>query len=284
MDEKTLGKRLQLARKRAGLTQQELCQKAGLSYSTLAKIERGAIRTPSVFTVANIAAVTGASLEELLDIQSRLPETAAPASTKKRSKTGVSFVYFDVNGVLVRFFNKAFTQITQDTGARADLAENLFWRHNDALCSGQLSLDELNRIFDKELSTQGFDWKRYYMENVEPMPGVKEFVEWCAENYRTGLLSNTAPGFLDEMRQRGLVPAVSYDVIADSSKIGSVKPEPKIYEAAQQLANAEAKQILLIDNERPNLTAADKFGWQVLSFDDFEPEVSIAQARQLLSF
>src|SRR5579862_5719437 len=104
MDEKALGKRLQLARKRAGLTQQELCQKAGLSYSTLAKIERGAIRTPSVFTVANIAAVTGVSLEELLDMSGRGAGGAAmPADTKKLSRTGVRFVYLDVNGVLVRF-------------------------------------------------------------------------------------------------------------------------------------------------------------------------------------
>ncbi|HET6864147.1 MAG TPA: helix-turn-helix domain-containing protein [Candidatus Saccharimonadales bacterium] len=285
MDEKALGHKLQLARKRAGLTQQELCQKAGLSYSTLAKIERGAIRTPSVFTVANIAAVTGASLEELLDMAGRgAAGVAAPADTKKRSKTGVRFVYLDVNGVLVRFFHRAFTQITIDTGARADLAENLFWRHNDALCRGQLSLEELNHIFEKELDTPNFEWKSYYMKSVEPMPDVAGFVEWCAQNYRIGLLSNTAPGFLDEMRSRGLIPDVHYDAIADSSKIGEVKPEPKIYEAAQALAGVEPNEILLIDNERPNLTAADHAGWQVLSFDDFEPDVSITQAREVLAF
>jgi FMN phosphatase YigB (HAD superfamily)/DNA-binding XRE family transcriptional regulator len=282
MDERALGKRLQLARKRAGLTQQELCQKAGLSYSTLAKIERGAIRTPSVFTVANIAAVTGVTVEELLDMPGAAG--AAPTDAKKRSKTGVRFIYFDVNGVLVRFFHRAFTKITEDTGARADLAENLFWRHNDALCRGQLSLEELNRIFDEELNTQNFDWKSYYMSSVEPMPEIKEFVTWCAANYRVGLLSNTAPGFLDEMRSRGQIPDVQYDAIADSSKIGSVKPELKIYETAQEMAAAEAGEILLIDNERPNLTAADHAGWQVLSFDDFEPDVSIAQAREVLAF
>src|SRR3954463_8581383 len=107
MNEKELGKRLQLARKRAGLTQQELCQKAGLSYSTLAKIERGAIRSPSVFTVAAIAEATGVSLETLLDLKNS-SKTPAPADAKKRSKNGVSFVYFDVNGTLVRFYHRAF--------------------------------------------------------------------------------------------------------------------------------------------------------------------------------
>jgi putative hydrolase of the HAD superfamily len=116
------------------------------------------------------------------------------------------------------------------------------------------------------------------------MPEMNEFVDWCAEHYSVGLLSNTAPGFLDEMRSRQLIPDLKYDAIADSSKIGAVKPEPKIFEAAQELAGVEPNEILLIDNERPNLTAADKAGWQVLSFDDFDPAGGIAQAREILAF
>jgi transcriptional regulator with XRE-family HTH domain len=284
MDEKTLGKRLQLARKRAGLTQQELCQKAGLSYSTLAKIERGAIRTPSVFTVAHIAAVTGTPLESLLDTQTITIGSPAPANSKKRSKTGIRFVYFDVNGVLVRFFHRAFTEITHDTGARADLAENLFWRNNDELCRGDMSLEQLNAVFAKELNVADFDWKSYYMKSVDQMPDIKEFVDWCADNYQVGLLSNTAPGFLDEMRSSGIIPDITYSAIVDSSKVGAIKPEDKIYEVAQELAAVEANEILLIDNERPNLTAADKHGWQVLSFDDFSPAESINFAKEILAF
>lgn len=284
VDEKALGKKLQLARKRAGLTQQEMCQKAGMSYSTLAKIERGAIRSPSVFSVANIAAATGTTVEELLDMPGRGLNPPAPDNAKKRSKTGVRFVYFDVNGVLVRFFHRAFTEVAEDVGARADLAENLFWRHNDAVCRGEMSLDELNHIFSRELNAENFSWKEYYMRSVEPMPQVKEFVEWAARYYAVGLLSNSAPGFLDEMLANDLIPRVDYVAIVDSSKVGAIKPEAKIYEVAQELAGAEPKEILLIDNERPNLTAADHAGWQVLSFDDFVPDESIAHAKHTLAF
>jgi transcriptional regulator with XRE-family HTH domain len=284
VDEKALGSRLQLARKRAGLTQQELCQKAGLSYSTLAKIERGAIRSPSVFTVANIAGITGTTIEDLLDMPARAGDSPAPAETKKRSKTGVRFVYFDVNGVLVRFFHRAFTEVAEDVGVRADLAENLFWRYNDPVCRGQMGLEELNNTFNTELHTQDFSWKEYYMRNVEAMPEIKEFVEWAARYYEVGLLSNSAPGFLDEMRASGLIPDVQYKAIVDSSKICAIKPEDKIYQVAQELSAVEPKEILLIDNERPNLTAADHAGWQVLSFDDFQPGESIAQAKHALAF
>src|SRR5205085_2581668 len=111
MDERTLGKRLQLARRRAGLTQQELCQKAGLSYSTLAKIERGAIKSPSVFTVAAIAGATATPLEQLLDLKSYGAQSSTPADTKKRSKSGVHFVYFDIDGVILGHVLHAFTAI-----------------------------------------------------------------------------------------------------------------------------------------------------------------------------
>src|SRR3989338_6170114 len=95
-----LGQRLQMARKNAGVTQQELCQKAGLSYSTLAKIERGAIKSPSIFTIEQIARVLNSSLDELVGFGASIPVIGA----KKRSKSGISFVYLDVNGCLVRFF------------------------------------------------------------------------------------------------------------------------------------------------------------------------------------
>src|SRR3984885_6127949 len=102
MDEKGLGHRLQLARQAAGLTQQALCQKANLSYSTLAKIERGAIKAPSIFTIQNIASALGTTLDALIGELG--PATPVP-KTRLRSKSGISFVYFDVNGCLVRFFH-----------------------------------------------------------------------------------------------------------------------------------------------------------------------------------
>jgi HAD superfamily hydrolase (TIGR01509 family) len=284
MDEKALGKRLQLARKRAGLTQQELCQKAGLSYSTLAKIERGAIRSPSVFTVASIAGATNTPLESLLDLPSRGISSPALANTKKRSKTGVRFVYFDVNDTLVRFFHRAFGDVAQISGYPPDMIETLFWRRHDAIATGQISMEEFDAALAKDLGLDSLDWRKYYMENVEPMPGIDPFVEWVAQHYEIGLLSNNLPGFIDEMRQKGIIPDVKYAAVVDSSKVGSLKPHPKIFETAQQLASVEPREILLIDNDRPNLIAADRVGWQVVGFDDLDPEGSIARAKEALAF
>jgi FMN phosphatase YigB (HAD superfamily)/DNA-binding XRE family transcriptional regulator len=284
MDEKALGKRLQLARRRAGLTQQELCQKAGLSYSTLAKIERGAIKSPSVFTVAAISGATGIHIEDLLDVQPQGANSPAPVTPKKRSKSGVTFVYFDVNGVCVRFLHKAFTEISRQSGKSIDLVETLFWRYNDSVTSGEMQLGEFNEILGRELEIENFDWVPYYMNNVEQMPGINELVAWVAEHYEIGLLSNIMPGFIDLLMQRNIIPNVAYKVIVDSSKVGALKPSPKIYEIAQQLAAVEPSEILTIDDSRSNLVTADRLGWHVVWFDEIRPEESIERARQSLEF
>lgn len=282
MGERSLGKRLQLARKRAGLTQQQLCQKAGLSYSTLAKIERGAIRSPSVFTVAAIAQTTQTPFEDLLDLETK--GLKLPTPSKKRSKTGVTFVYLDINGTMVRFLHKAFTQIAKAAHQPTDSVETLYWRHVDSLMSGQMSLEEFNSTLGRELDIEKFDWFSYYFDNVELMPGIKELVGWIATNYEIGIISNNMPGFIDELRSRGLIPDVNFAAIVDSSKVGSLKPEGRIYEMARELAAVEANEILLIDNERPNLVAADKAGWQGVWFDELDPEGSIKRVKAALEF
>jgi transcriptional regulator with XRE-family HTH domain len=134
--ELVLGKRLQEARQQAGMTQQELCQKAHLSYSTLAKIERGAIKSPSIFTIQNIADALGLSLDVLLGhaVAERSTEVEKPRNT-------IKFVYFDINGCLVRFFHQAFTKLAADTGARSSTIESTFWHYNGAVCRGELGLE-----------------------------------------------------------------------------------------------------------------------------------------------
>lgn len=279
MDEVGLGKRLQDARKKAGLTQQELCQKAGLSYSTLAKIERGAIKSPSIFTIQNIAGVLGTSLDELIGA----PKAPAGAP-KKQSKTGVRFVYFDINGCLVRFFHRAFSMIAEDTGASPDVIETTFWHHNDAVCRGDITMAEFNQALADRMGVDSLDWADYYLKAVEPITEMHELLSWAADHYNIGLLSNIMPGLIDTMLKNKIIPDLPYKAIVDSSDVGAIKPELKMYKIAQGLADCPASEILLVDDARPNLMAAEKAGWHVLWFDDYRPDESIDRIRSALEF
>jgi FMN phosphatase YigB (HAD superfamily) len=64
--------------------------------------------------------------------------------------------------------------------------------------------------------------------------------------------------------------------------VRAIKPESKIYEVASKEANCPASEILLVDDARTNLMAAEKHGWRVLWFDDFRPEESIGRIKDAL--
>lgn len=277
-----LGKQLQSARKGAGLTQQQLCHKAGLSYSTLAKIERGAIKSPSVFTIQSIADVIGVSIDELLGRDS----SPAPVkeTPKRTSKQGVKFVYFDINGCLVRFFHRAFTRIAEDTGASPDVIETTFWHYNDEVCRGEMTVEDFNTKLADKLGVKSINWEDYYLEEVDPIPEMHELLAWASENYHVGLLSNIMPGFIDKMKQKGLIPDVPYASVVDSSVVGAIKPEEAIYDAAEKATGVSAKEILLVDDDRANLMAAQRKGWHVLWFDDFRPSESAKKVQKALEF
>ncbi len=277
MDEIGLGKLLQEARKKAGLTQQELCQKAGLSYSTLAKIERGAIKSPSIFTIQSIAGALNTSLTNLMG------EIAPVAPTsKKRSKSGVRFVYFDINGCLIRFFHPAFTRLAAETGISAELIETGFWHLNDLACRGDMTMSEFNEAFADKLGIESVDWANYYFEAIDVVDEMQSLLIWAAERYHVGLLSNIMPGFINRMIQEGALPRVAYDQIIDSSVEKSIKPEDKIFEIAETRAGVNPEEILFIDDSRTNLMAAERRGWKVMWFDDYRPDESAKRARSAL--
>src|SRR5476649_2555875 len=155
MDEQSLGKQLQAARQAAGLTQQQLCQRANLSFSTLTKIERGAIRAPSIFTVQAIAGALGTGLDQLIGNSSpTLPRNLS------KTKSGVSFVYFDVNGCLVHFYQRAFARLAAASGAPSDTVETAFWHYNDDVCRGTMSLTDFNSYLAGRLGVESVDWRQ----------------------------------------------------------------------------------------------------------------------------
>jgi transcriptional regulator with XRE-family HTH domain len=282
MNEERLGRRLQAARVQAGLTQQALCQKANLSYSTLTKIERGAIKSPSIFTIQSIASALGVSLNELMGAAAAPSGVISTSHTKLRSKSGVSFVYFDINGCLVRFFHGAFSHLGQQTGASPDIIEMIFWHYNDLVCRGEMDMETFNRKLASELHVQTskpLDWLDYYLDAVEPIPVMHDLVRWAAQRYHVGLLTNIMPGFVDALMQKGLIPNIPYDAVIDSSRVKAIKPESKIYTLATEQAHRPATEILLVDDSRVNLMAAEKHGWHVLWFDDYRPDESAERVR-----
>lgn len=274
MDEKGLGKRLQDVRRQRHITQQELCQKSGLSYSTLAKIERGAIKSPSVFTVARVSAALEISLDELLGLSMQQKGNIV-------SKRGAKFAFFDVNGCLVQFTHQSFMKLSTESGVPMDIIQGIFWEYNDAINKGEKDVSELNTALSNALNMD-IDWLEYYLDSVEPITGIEELLVWASERYKIGLITNTMPGFVEALQARGKIPPINFDVIVDSSVERTIKPEPTIYEIAQEKSGCKGTEILYVDDLSNNLVAAKPFGWHTIWFDPYRPAESIASIRQAL--
>jgi HAD superfamily hydrolase (TIGR01509 family) len=276
MDEKALGRRLKAVRSEKGFTQQALCDEAGISYSTLTKIERGAIKAPSVFTILRFAEIMGMTLDELMGgISASLPRHL------QRTKSGVSFIYFDVNGCLVRASQRAFVRLAEETGNLPDVVETTYLHYSDEADRGRMTMSEFDTYLAERLHAL-VDWRKIYLESVEMVTPMHELIRWAGERYKVGLLTNSKPGMIPALREAGLLPDIEYDVIVDSSEVRAIKPENGIYQRAQEWAGVPPEEILFIDDTRTNLFPAEALGWHVMQFDGYDVDASTAAIRASL--
>lgn len=273
MDEQSLGRHLQDARVAKKLTQQELCEKAGIAYSTLAKIERGAIKSPSVFTIQRLAEVLEVTLNDLLPLVD---------ASKEKKQRPEKFVFFDINGCLVRFYQTAFSELSQEYSVPTHEIESLFWHYNNQVCRGDMPLEDFNQRLANLLGTKNIDWKKYYLSAISPINEAHEVLAQLSEHYPIGLLSNIMPGFIPTMLKEGYLPALPYTTIIDSSVVKTIKPEPDIYKIAEEACGFSAHSIVFIDDSRANLSAAAERGWLTLWFNDSDPLESVHRIRQAL--
>lgn len=273
-----LGKTIAKLRKSKGLTQDELSSRAGISYSTLAKLERGAINAPSVYTMNDIAKVLGVTIDEIIN-----PLIIKPSRSSANKE--IKFVYCDVNGVLVRFFHKAFGKISLDLNISVDSIETAFWHYNEPANRGEITVKEFNAAMEAKLGLKSgsFDWEPYYMESVEPIMSMHRCLAEISKTTKVGLLSDSFPGFLAEMLKRKLLPDIEYSTIIESASVHSKKPDQRMYEIAEEKAKTPGNNIFFIDDSRANLIEAEKRGWRVLWFDDYRPKESVARVVEALS-
>ena len=61
-----LAKNIKKLRKQHKLSQEQLARKAGITYSTLIKLESGANKNPTIETVRRLAGAFGVGLDELI--------------------------------------------------------------------------------------------------------------------------------------------------------------------------------------------------------------------------
>ena len=256
-----------------GLTQDELSDRAGVAYSTVAKLEQGTIMNPTLLTVASLADAMDITVDDLI-------EHSFAKSSEKTNQ--IKFVYFDMNGVLLKDYHRAFTKIAEQAETYIDKVEAVFWQFNDPNNSGDMSMREFNKRMGEALGMKGFDWVPHYMSVVKPLKETHELIKELAKDYQVGLLTNTFPGARNLLKEKGKLKGLKFNRIVDSSEVKAVKPDIKIYQIAEEKAAVKPAEILFVDDNHENIRVAGHRGWHTVWFDTDYPKQSIERIREAL--
>ncbi len=201
----------------------------------------------------------------------------------------ISFVFFDVGGVLIKDFSETdkWEILKAELGATGDSAikfESIFRDHNNQLVTGKIDAEKMLQIISTQLELTippNFKFLNYFVNHFEQNKGIWDIVEYAKSRARIGLLTDMYPGMLSEIRSAQLLPSISWDVIVDSSVEKVKKPFPEIYQIATDRAGVRAEEILFIDNKQDNLDGVKSAGWQTYFYDSSDYSQS---NRELLEF
>jgi putative hydrolase of the HAD superfamily len=93
----------------------------------------------------------------------------------------------------------------------------------------------------------------------------------------TALLTNNIPEWRDAWRSL-LDVSTLFDVVIDSSEVGTRKPEPAIYALTQARLGIPHEGLFFVDDLGVNLKPARALGWQTLRYDDTTRVLAVLDA------
>ncbi|NTU73791.1 HAD-IA family hydrolase [Candidatus Roizmanbacteria bacterium] len=201
----------------------------------------------------------------------------------------ISFIYFDLGGVVELDYSgtNKWEEMRRDLGVtkEQDASYESVWnRYQSKICL-DCDVDTLIPMLEKEVGVkfpEGYSVLEDFVNRFEKNPSMWPFLEEVKKKYRIGLLTNMYPRMFSLIKRRGLMPPVEWDVIIDSSVVGLQKPDPKIYELAEHLADVKGEQILFVENTKGHIEAVKQFGWSTFLYDPQKPEESMNKLTKIL--
>ncbi|MDZ7374710.1 MAG: HAD family phosphatase [candidate division KSB1 bacterium] len=106
---------------------------------------------------------------------------------------------------------------------------------------------------------------RVWSDNFWPNHEVINLLGTLRGRYRLVLLSNTDPLHWDFI-DRSFAVGRLFDALVLSYRVGSIKPERKIFEVALEVAGVKAQDALFVDDTERNVLAARELGIHALLY------------------
>jgi len=196
----------------------------------------------------------------------------------------IKFVYFDLGGVIVDHISGLIK-----TAKKLNLDKTevilLFKKHANDLDRGSLSLSELENIFDKKFNiNHKLDKKlgEILVDNFGVIKETHDLIYELAKSIDIGILSNVSEDIFDYIKNKKLIPNITYSSIIISAKEKTIKPEKKIFEIAFSKIKCSSEEILFIDDMPENINTAKSLGWKTVLFKTDNPQKSVDEIKKLL--
>lgn len=197
-------------------------------------------------------------------------------------KSGISFIYFDIGGVFLNWV-QGFRNVSAKYNIAVSDIEVVVKKHWDYVVRGgetdayMRDLASLIRLPEPYPEVTDF-WSDFHT----PITESHEFAAELSRTYRLGIITNAEKNAYHYATRKRLVPQISWEVVVDSSVVGYAKPEPRIYEIAEQRVGVRPQELLFIDDVPEHIEAVRARGWQGVVYDTDNPKKSINEIRRRL--
>lgn len=198
------------------------------------------------------------------------------------------FIYFDLDDTLLdhksaeaaglRDVHRHFSFFDNtDPQQLIDVYHKVNSRQWDLYSKGEVDRQQLQRNrFEQTLAQLGLDESRYeevgehymrcYRDHWQWIDGAKEAYEKVYSSYPVGILTN---GFAETQHKKfekfDLYSSARHVVISED--VGALKPDPKVFRYATDLAEVEPNEVLYVgDSFSSDVQGGTAFGWDVAWF------------------
>lgn len=200
----------------------------------------------------------------------------------------ISFVYFDVGGVVVLDFSgtQKWAEMKHDMGIHKrneEIFDRLWKRYREEICIDR-DVDTLIPIIERECHItlpKEYSMLQDFVNRFEANPSIWPVITKIRKTCKVGLLTNMYPRMFQAIERRKHLPPVSWDAVIDSSIVGYQKPDQELYEVAEKQAKTKKANVLFVENSIEHLSAARDFGWQTFLYDSTNPVESSRKLAQL---
>ena len=186
----------------------------------------------------------------------------------------IEFIYFDLGNVLLYFSRqRQFQQMADVLGVSAEEIDQIVKEHDlmHRCETGKLSPEQTHAVFCDAAQTKcDFGALCHAGSNIFELNSsiLPLITQLSRTGHRLGILSNTSESHWEYCLERYSLLRNCFEECILSYEVGTMKPEPAIYQAAVEAAGVPAENIFYTDDLSANIKGAIACGMDAVLYTD----------------